>query len=140
VNRADAQVEQAEAETAALIARARAEGEAAAELEAISELAQARRRARSLFLQAQRDVYEDVRRQVYAAADELRSTPRYADLVEWLAARAREVLGPDAEIERDPPEGGVVARSGKRSLDYTLPVLVERCLADHAADIDRLWA
>lgn len=137
--RADAQVVQAEAETTALVARARAEGEAAAELEGVAALAQARRRARSLFLQAQREVYDDVRRQAHEAVQELRSTPRYRDLVERLATSAREILGPDAEIERDPPEGGVVARAGNRSVDYTLPVLVEHCLAAHGAEIERLW-
>lgn len=137
--RADAQVVQAEAETTALVARARTEGEAAAELEAVSALAEARRRARSLFLHAQREVYEDVRRQAHDGVQELRSTPRYDDLVERLAAHAQAVLGPDAEIERDPPEGGVIARAGNRRLDYTLPVLVERCLARHAGAIERLW-
>jgi vacuolar-type H+-ATPase subunit E/Vma4 len=137
--RALAQVVQAEAETAALVAHARVEGEAAAELEAISELARARRHARALFLQAQRAVYDDVRRQAHAAVQELRSTPRHGALVERLAARAREVLGPDAEIQRDPPDGGVVARAGNRSLEYTLPALVERCLDEHAAEIERLW-
>jgi vacuolar-type H+-ATPase subunit E/Vma4 len=137
--RADAQVVEAEAETTALVDRARAEGEAAAELEAAATLALARRRARSAFLQAQREVYDGVRRQAHEAAQELRSTPRYDELVERLAARAAEVLGAGAEIVRDPPDGGVLARAGNRRLDYTLPVLVERCLARHATEIERLW-
>jgi vacuolar-type H+-ATPase subunit E/Vma4 len=137
--RASVQVVQAEKETAALVARTRAEGEAAAELETISTLAEARRRARALVLEAQCAVYEDVRRDVLSAVRELRTTPRYGDLLDRLTARAREVLGPDAQIERDPTEGGVVARSGNRRLGYTLPLLVERCLAEHAHEIDRLW-
>ena len=137
--RASLQIVQAEQETESLIARARAEGEAAAELETISTLAQARRRARACVLEAQREVYEDVRREVRAAVQELRTTPQYDELLDHLTTRAREVLGADARIERDPPEGGVVARTGNRRLVYTLPALVERCLAEHGHEIDRLW-
>jgi vacuolar-type H+-ATPase subunit E/Vma4 len=137
--RASDQVERARLETAARIARARAEGEAAAGLETISALAEARRAARSLVLEAQRAVYDDVRRQAEAAVQELRGTPRYGELLDRLTERAREVLGPEAQVERDPPEGGVVARAGNRRLVLTLPVLVERCLAEHAHEIDRLW-
>lgn len=137
--RASIQIAQAEQETEALVARARAEGEAAAELETISALAEARRRARAVVLETQRAVYEDVRREVRAAVQELRTTTQYDELLDRLTARARGVLGPDAQIERDPPEGGVVARTGNRRLVYTLPALVERCLAEHEHEIDRLW-
>lgn len=137
--RADAQIVQAEAETAALVARARAEGEAAAELEAVSLLAEARRAGRSAFLEAQREVYDEVRRLAHEAAQQLRSSERYDALVERLAARASEVLGADAAVVRDPPEGGVVAHAGNRRLDYTLSVLVERCLERHAAEVEGLW-
>ena len=139
-HRAAAEVKEAEDETAALVRRARAEGEAAADLEAASELAQARRRARALVLGARRAVYDEVRRSAHAEALELRSAPGYAKLVERLASRTRDELGADADLELDPPEGGVVARLGNRRLDYTLPVLVERCLAERAEEIERLWA
>lgn len=137
--RASVQIVQAEQETESLVARARAEGEAAAELETISTLAQARRRARACVLEAQRGVYEDVRREARAAVQELRTTPQYDELLDHLTTRAREVLGADAQVERNPPEGGVVARTGNRRLVYTLPALVERCLAEHEHEIDRLW-
>jgi vacuolar-type H+-ATPase subunit E/Vma4 len=137
--RASDQVAQAHREIEARVARARTEGETAAELETISALAEARRRARALVLEAQRDVHDGVRRQAEAAVQELRSTPRYGALLDRLSARAQEVLGPGAQIERDPPEGGVVACAGNRRLVYTLPALVERCLAEHAHEIDRLW-
>jgi len=138
--RAAAQVARAEEQKAALVRRARAEGEAAAELEAASELAQARRRARTLVLEAQRAAYDDARREAHAAAERLRSGPRYAELVDDLAARAHEALGPGAEIERDPPEGGVVGRRGNRRVELTLPALVDRCLAENASALERLWA
>lgn len=138
-DRASDQVERAHAETEARVARARAEGEAAADLETISALAEARRGARALVLEAQRAVYDDVRRQAEAAVQELRTTPRYEELLDRLTTRAGEILGPEAQVERDPPEGGVIARAGNRRVAFTLPVLVEHCLAEHAHEIDRLW-
>jgi vacuolar-type H+-ATPase subunit E/Vma4 len=139
-DRAAAQVAEAKDETEAQIRRARAEGAAAAELEAAAELARAGRRARAHVLEAQRAVYDEVRRKAHEATRELRSTPGYADLVERLATRARAELGPEAKIERDPPAGGALARAGNRRLDYTLPVLVESALAEHAEDVEELWA
>lgn len=138
--RAAAQVERAEEQKAALVRRARAEGEAAAELEASSELTRARRTARTLVLEAQRAAYEDVRREAYAAAQRLRSERRYPELVDRLAERVRVDLGPEAELELDPPEGGVIGRLGNRRVDHTLPALVERCLAERAEEVERLWA
>jgi vacuolar-type H+-ATPase subunit E/Vma4 len=138
-DRAEARVAEAEGEIEAQILRARAEGESAAELEAATELARAGRRARAHVLGAQRAVYDDVRRRAHDTARELRSSPGYPELVERLASRARAELGPEAEIERDPPAGGVLARAGNRRLDYTLPVLTELALAEHAADIEELW-
>lgn len=139
-DRAAAQVAQAEEQKAALVLRARAEGEAAAELEAASELTQARRTARTLILEAKRAVYDDVRRESQAAVQRLRSEPRYVELVERLAARAREELGPEVELELDLPDGGIIGRVENRRVDHTLPTLVERCLAEHACELERLWA
>jgi vacuolar-type H+-ATPase subunit E/Vma4 len=144
VSRADeqaaAQVRQAEEQKAALVHRARTEGEAAAALEAAAELARARRRARRVVLEAQRAAYDDVRQQAHVAAQRLRSGERYQELLDRLVARVREELGPDAEIERDPPDGGVIGRLENRRVDHTLPALVERCLARNAVDLERLWA
>ena len=64
----------------------------------------------------------------------------YEELVERLAVRAREALGPEAELELDPPDGGVIGRVDNRLVDHTLPALVERCLAEHAVELERLWA
>lgn len=139
-SRAAGQVAQAEEQKAALVRRARAEGEAAAELEAASELTHARRHARTLVLEAKRAVYDDVRREAQAAVQHLRLEPRYEKLLERLAARAREDLGPEVELEVDPPDGGVIGRVDNRSVDYTLPALVERCFTEHAGELERLWA
>jgi vacuolar-type H+-ATPase subunit E/Vma4 len=138
--RAATYVAHAEEEKTALVRRARAEGEAAAELESASELAQARRRARTFVLEARRAVYEDARREAHAAAQRLRSESRYEQLIDRLAAQVKEELGPDAELELDPPEGGVLGRLGNRRVDHTLPALVERCLDECGDDLERLWA
>jgi vacuolar-type H+-ATPase subunit E/Vma4 len=138
--RAAALVAQAEEQKAALVHRARAEGETAAELEAAFELTQARRTARTLILESKRAVYDDARREARVAVQRLRSGPRYDELLERLAARALEELGPEVELELDPPDGGVIGRVGNRRVDHTLPALVERCLAEHAAELERLWA
>jgi hypothetical protein len=34
----------------------------------------------------------------------------------------------------------VIGRLENRRVDHTLPALVERCLARHAVDLERLWA
>jgi vacuolar-type H+-ATPase subunit E/Vma4 len=138
-DRAATQVAEAEEQVEELVGRARSEGGAAAELEAATELALARRRARALVLEARRAMYDEVRRKAHAAAQGLRAEPRYGDLVERLASRARQRLGAAAEVEFDPTEGGVIARLGNRRVDYTLPALVEHCLAVHAIELDRLW-
>jgi vacuolar-type H+-ATPase subunit E/Vma4 len=136
---ADAQVREAEEQKAALVRRAQTEGEAAARLEAAAELAEARRGARRVVLEAQRAAYDDVRREVHAAAQRLRSQAGYPDLLDRLAARASAELGAGAEIERDPPGGGVIGRLGNKRVDHSLPALVERCLARHAPELERLW-
>ncbi|HLF69256.1 MAG TPA: hypothetical protein VI503_07890 [Gaiellaceae bacterium] len=138
--RAAAQLAQAAEEKAVLVERARAEGEAAAELEAEAELTRARRNARTSVLEARRAVYDDVRRQAYAAAELLRTERRYVTLLDRLAEVVRAELGARAEIERDPPAGGVIGRLGNRRVVQTLPVLVERCLAAHSEEVERLWA
>ena len=138
--RVAAQVSRAEEQKTALVDRARAEGEAAAELEAASELTRARRRARTLVLEAQRAIYDDVRREARASVQRLRSEPQYEQLLERLSAVVREELGPEAELVLDPPEGGVIGRLGNRRVEHTLPVLVERCLAERAEEVERVWA
>jgi len=138
--RAAAQVLQAEKQKAALVGRARAEGEAAADLEAVSELTRARRQSRTLVLEAQRAIYDELRRDALAAAQRLRSQPRYDELLERLEAAVRDKLGPDAVLELDPPDGGVIGHVGNRRVEYTLPVLVERCLAQHGEAVEQLWA
>ena len=125
---------------AEIVAEARAAGEADARAEAARRTAAARRRGRSLVLQARRELYDDLLRQALAAAGELRNDPGYPALLERLEHAAHADLGADAVIELDPGgAGGLVARSGTRIVDYSLPVLVERCVRALETRVEELW-
>lgn len=130
----------ARARAATLTARSRAEGERAAAQETRRRLGAARRRGRELRLAAQRTLVEELHRRSLDAAFAARDDPRYGDLLRRLAIRARAHLGPGAELELDPPGlGGVRARAGQRSVDYTLPTLVERTIRGLGLELEALW-
>ena len=60
-------------------------------------------------------------------------------VLQWLKAlRARAALGPDA-ILTEAPEGGLVAESGSRRLDLTLPTLADAALEAAADQVAGLW-
>jgi vacuolar-type H+-ATPase subunit E/Vma4 len=102
--------------------------------------ARARAEARAELLATREQVYRDLLAAVRAAALELRDDERYPALLDRLEAVARDQLGADARVERDPPDrGGVVAVAGTRRVDYTLPALAERALRDHADEVAELW-
>jgi vacuolar-type H+-ATPase subunit E/Vma4 len=137
---ARAELEHARAAADELVERARAEAATAAELEAGRARAQAEQRARRLVLAARKGVYDDFRRDALSAAMALRDSSDYPLLLERLARVARSQLGEGAELEVDPPHlGGVRARAGRRHVDYTLPVLVARCVEAHGEELERLW-
>ena len=138
--RAAAEVERTRGEAEALLQSARTEGETVGELETARDRALAHRTARSLVLQARRDVYEEFRRQAHAAALALRESEDYPALLERLARAARDQLGDEADLETDPPDtGGVRARAGSRRVDYTLPALADRCIGGLGSRLERLW-
>jgi len=127
-------------EAGALLDTARQEGRDIAERDTAHELARKQREVRATVLRADRALYDDVRRRAHAEALSLRDSPGYAHMLERLAVRAREQLGAGANLDIDPEgRGGVVGTSDDRRVDYTLPALVERCLALKAAEIERLW-
>jgi vacuolar-type H+-ATPase subunit E/Vma4 len=114
-----------------MISEARADGEAAAEREIEREHVRARRRARRIVLEARREVLDRLREAALDAVMAARSEPGYQVLLERLGARARDQLGADARLTVDPPDtGGVVAEADGRRVDYTIPALVDRELAD----------
>ena len=139
--RVAAEAERVRIESERLQDDARSEGEAAGELQSGRALALARAGARRLVLEAQEAVYQDFRRRALTAALELRDDREVYDrLLERLASEARRTLGDDAELELDPEGvGGVRARAGRRSVDLSLPVLVDRCIADLGVGVEELW-
>jgi vacuolar-type H+-ATPase subunit E/Vma4 len=139
-HRAAVELDQARRAAGALVDRARVEGETAGALETARARAAARATAQRLVLDARREVFEELRRRCREAALALRRQEGYALLLDRLAGAARDQLGRDAEVDLDPPgAGGVRARAGARRVDYTLPVLVDRCLEDLGRELERLW-
>jgi vacuolar-type H+-ATPase subunit E/Vma4 len=133
-------VAEAEREAHELAAQGRREGEQAAARAAVRRHATAARRAREIRLRAQQEQVEELTRRSREAVLRLREDSRYPELLERLARAAREQLGPDTELELDPPKrGGVVGRKGAASVDYTLPVLVERAIASLGDELEELW-
>lgn len=139
--RVEAELAAARADAEALVARTRGEAQRRTELDVQRQLSTQRRQAQGRVLRARREAYEALREEAIAAALELRGEPGYAALLDRLEAGARERLGPDATIERDPADvGGVIARDGQRMIDSTLPALVERLLDELGTEVESLWA
>lgn len=130
----------ARAEADALVEQGRLEGRRAAKQEGARRRGAAYRRAREAQLAVQGALFEELRGRARAVVFELRADPTYPALLDRLAEAARAQLGTDAEIEADRVgAGGIVARSGMRSVDYTLPALVDRALADLDGEVEKLW-
>jgi vacuolar-type H+-ATPase subunit E/Vma4 len=128
-------------EAAKILVAARSAGEEEGRLEATRETSRLRTEARMTVLAAERELYDELCARSREATLALREDPGYRELLERLAAAARAALGPDAELEVDPPElGGVRARAGSRSVDYSLPTLSERCIGRLGRRLRRLWA
>ena len=133
-------VADAEAKAHELARQGHREGEEAAAKEAVRRRATATRRAREVRLQAQRRQVEELQRTSREAVLRLCEDSRYPQLLERLAREARDQLGPDTEVELDPPGlGGVIGRKGRASVDYTLPALVDRAIASLGDELESLW-
>ena len=131
---------EAEAKAHDLARAGRREGEGAAAKEAARRRATATRRARELRLRAQNRQVEELQLRSREAVLRLQEDSRYPALLDRLARMAREQLGPDAEVEVDPPGlGGVIGRKGRVSVDYTLPALADRAIASLGDELERLW-
>ncbi len=136
---AAAMTDAAQREAAQMLADAREAGAAEARAVAAAELSRARRQAHEQVLAARREVYERARAEVRRSAGSLRDASDHAELCDGLAAAARRQLGDDAAVEIDPEVGGVVARSGSRSVDYRWTAIADRCFDALGADLEELW-
>lgn len=122
-------------EAAALVADARAQGEADAAALLAVERSHARRVARGAVLAAQRAVYDELRERARIAVRALLADP---DRRARLATVVRGRLG-DHAVVRDRPDGGLVAESPDgRGVDASVEALVDSALAD--LDLEQLWA
>jgi hypothetical protein len=135
---ADHQRSEARAEAAALLQQVATERDASTEAARRLGRVRARRQAQALVLRARRGAYDDLRATAMEAAARLRAGPRYQRLRERLAAAASDQLGAGAELS-EPEGGGIVGLAGDRLVDYSLPTLVERCLAALGPDLEELW-
>ena len=137
---AETRMQRAQAEATAIERRARDEGEAAADAVAARARAALRRESTATVLGAERRALDELRARVRDAVLGLREAPDYPQLLDGLTARARARLGAGADVVRDPDGlGGVIAQHERRRLDYTLPALAERALAELGAATDDLW-
>lgn len=125
------------ADGAALIEHAEKEGKEAAELDTSREWSAARRRARSIILAGQREVYDDLRAAVAAA---VRSDSRYPALLERLADAAHRQLGPGAEVAVDAGgDRGVTATRKHRHVDWSLHKIGEESIDRLGPAVEELW-
>lgn len=115
------------------------EGARLAERNSLRRRAAANRHARELLLAAQSELFDELRLRATEGALELRTDPRYADLLERVSTLAKSQLGADAEVATDAELGGVVGRAGSTSVDYRLPALVERAIAELDGQLETLW-
>lgn len=130
----------ARAAASRLVEQGRREGRLTADQESARRRGAAQRRAREAQLGARGALYQELRELARAEALQLRSHPAYGALLDRLVGAAKARLGAEAEIEIDPPDaGGVFARSGRRSVDYTLPALAERAIGDLGREVEQLW-
>lgn len=137
---AETMIADATAEADADVERARSRLERSARAHDEQLHSRIRDDARRSVLATQEQIRQTLIEAVHRAAGDLRSDPRYPMLLDRLEELARVQLGDDAVVERDPePDGGVIARTELRTVDYRLPVLADRALDALADGVASLW-
>lgn len=138
--RADTRAADAEHEVAAEVAQVAERQAIASAAHAEQERARARADAHATMLRVREEVRRDLLDAVRSAAMQLRNDDRYPALLDHLEAMARDQLGAEARVQRDPTgAGGVVAVAGPRRVDYSLPALAERAVREHGDEVASLW-
>jgi vacuolar-type H+-ATPase subunit E/Vma4 len=117
---------------------AAAEGEATARSVAALRSARVRRQAHEKVLAQQESLRLDMVRQVREAAQALRTSPQYPQLIDRLTERSHTILGSDATVVES-PDGGVIAEKDSRRLDLSLPILASRMLESRMPEVRALW-
>lgn len=124
----------ARAEAAALIESAEHEGESTAELDTERELTSARRRARTILLSAQRQVYDELRA---GCANRIRADRRYPRLLQHIADQAQRRLGPGTEVVTGADT--VKATRKHRHVQWSLDEAIDRAVTDLGPSVAELW-
>ncbi|MCC9197746.1 hypothetical protein QNO08_06915 [Arthrobacter sp. zg-Y820] len=135
---ADEILSAARSEAEQIRATAAQQGSEAAHAEAVGRSARIRREARRTVLAQQEALRSDLVQQVQHQARELRSDPRYPQMLRRLTERADALLGPMASVTES-YKGGVTGSAGSRHLDLSLPALAEQALERHSGEVHRLW-
>jgi vacuolar-type H+-ATPase subunit E/Vma4 len=118
----------------AVLQEARSRGRADGAMRVQADRARIRREARSLVLAAQREVYDELRRQAVVAVRTLLEHPEERSR---LASALQADLG-GASVAWAHPDGGLVGQSSDgRRVDASVEALVEAVLA--TIDLQALW-
>jgi vacuolar-type H+-ATPase subunit E/Vma4 len=127
-------LESARRQRETVLQEARARGGADGAMRLQAERARIQREARRLVLAAQREAYEELRRQAIVAVGELLAEPaQRARLTQALRAR----LGEETDV-RSQPDGGLVGRSRDgRAVDGSAEAAVDAVLA--VIDLQPMW-
>ncbi|GAA3288259.1 hypothetical protein ACFFON_07485 [Arthrobacter citreus] len=125
-------------EAAEIRAEAARQGAEAARTEAAGRSARVRREARRTVLAQQETLRSELLRQVLERTRDLRSDPRYPQLLRRLTERADALLGPLASVTES-YKGGVTGTAGSRHLDLSLPALAKQAMESRAGEVHRLW-
>jgi len=130
--------DQAQQDAARQVAQAREAGRAQAAPLAAALRAQGRRGARAALLGAQREAYEELRRQVRESVASLRDGPAYDLLLQRLRHDAGRAAGPGAVLT-EAPAGGIIARGPSMVVDCSLPRLADAAVEALGDRVAWLW-
>lgn len=116
---------------------ARAQGRADATRYLAGERARSRREARGIVLNAQRRVWDGLRRRCQEAVLTLRDDPAYQDRLSGVLHHGTQSQGDDVVVVE--LSDGVVLESSHRRTSYTLTDLAQDALQRLGPDVERLW-
>ncbi|MEO6086453.1 MAG: hypothetical protein ABIQ18_25395 [Umezawaea sp.] len=126
---------QARGRARAILDEAADAGRSDAAVAIAAEHSHARRAARALELDAQKEIHDLLRREVAAVVARLVARP---EVRARLVAAVRAALGPDAAV-LDAPGGGVIGQVPGRLVDLSVPALADRAVEDHGGRAQELW-
>ncbi|WP_341953422.1 V-type ATP synthase subunit E family protein [Salinibacterium sp. TMP30] len=135
---ADILLKQAEGERDRILSEAIDEGKRTAQAASDLRSARVRREANEVVLSQREAIRQRLRTTVEKTASALRTERRYSKLRTELVERGQALLGPDATIV-EMPEGGILVKTGSRSLDLSLSTLATGALDEMTAEVSALW-